>query len=239
MIRSVAFAAVFYGVTTVMAVLYLPLMILPRPVFHAFCLAWVRLMIATIRCVLGIRYELRGIEHRQRGPAIYASKHQSAWDVLVFNLIVPNAAYVLKRELYRIPLWGWYVWRVGSVGIDRSGGAKALKGLVAQASHLLRNGRSIVVFPQGTRTPVGERRPYLPGTAALYLGTDVPVVPVALNSGVFWPRRTFRKRPGTITVEFLPPVEPGLNRRAFLQELETKIETATNRLEKEALERSP
>lgn len=234
MIRSVLFALAFYGVTAILAILYLPLIVLPRRVFMMFCRLWVRVMLFLSRIILGIRYELRGLENRPDGAVIYASKHQSAWDVIIFNLIIPDCAYVLKRELYRIPLWGWYVWRIGSVGIDRSGGASALKGMVAQASELLRQGRSIIVFPQGTRTPVGEHRPYLPGTAALYLGTDVPVVPVALNSGAFWPRRTFRKSPGVITVEFLPPIAPGLKRRAFLKQLEEEIETATARLERDA-----
>lgn len=237
MTRSILFAIAFYGVTAFMAALYLPLIILPRRVFLGFCLAWVRTMVALIRIILGIRFELRGLEYRPDGPAIYASKHQSVWDVLIYNLLIYDCAYVLKRELYRIPLWGWYVWRLGSVGIDRSGGARALKGLVGQAADLLRQGRSIVVFPQGTRTPIGESRPYLPGTAALYMGTDAPVVPVALNSGVFWPRRRFRKNPGLITVEFLPPIEPGLKRREFLKRLEDEIETATQRLEREALDR--
>lgn len=232
MIRSVLFAVAFYGVTTIFAIFYLPLIVLPRRIFMMFCRAWVRVMLLLIQVVLGIRYEIRGIENRPEGPAIYASKHQSAWDVIIYNLIIPDCAYVLKRELYRIPLWGWYVWRIGSVGIDRAGGASALKGMVAQAGELLAQGRSIIVFPQGTRTPVGERRPYLPGTAALYLGTDVPVVPVALNSGTFWPRRTFRKSPGVITVEFLPPIAPGMKRRAFLKQLEEEIETATARLER-------
>ncbi len=238
MIRSILFALAFYGVTIALAVLYLPLIVLPRRLFLGLCLAWVRIMIAMIRTILGIRFELRGLENRPDGPAIYASKHQSAWDVLIYNLLIHDCAYVLKRELYRIPLWGWYVWRIGSVGIDRSGGARALKGMVGQAAELLRQGRSIVVFPQGTRTPVGESRPYLPGAAALYMGTDAPVVPVALNSGVFWPRREFRKNPGLITVEFLPPIEPGLNRREFLGRLEEMIESATHRLEREALERT-
>lgn len=231
MIRSTLFAVAFYGATAVMSVLYLPLMALPRPVFRRLCFAWARMMVAMVKAVLGIRYELRGVENLPDGPAIYASKHQSAWDVLIFNIIVPECAYVLKRELYKIPLWGWYVRRIGSVGVDRAAGARALKDMVAQTVALLDQGRSIVVFPQGTRTPVGERRPYLPGAAALYLGTDCPVIPVALNSGVFWPRRKFRKTPGVITVEFLPPIEAGLDRRAFLKRLEADIEGATRRLE--------
>lgn len=237
MIRSILFALAFYGVTAMMAILYLPLILLPRRVFLEFCLAWVRTMVALIRIILGIRFELRGLENRPDGPAIYASKHQSAWDVLIYNLLIYDCAYVTKRELYRIPLWGWYVWRLGSVGIDRSGGARALKDMVRQAADLLRQDRSIVVFPQGTRTPIGETRPYFPGTAALYMGTNAPVVPVALNSGVFWPRRQFRKHPGLITVEFLPPIEAGLKRREFLKHLEEKIESATHRLEEEALDR--
>lgn len=234
MIRSVLFAAVFYGLTAIFAVLYLPFMLLPRNMFSGLARLWVRMMMGVIRCILGIRYELRGTGNIPEGPAIFASKHQSAWDVLIYNLIIPDCAYVLKRELYRIPLWGWYVWRIGMVGIDRSAGAKALKKLVGDATALLDSGRSIVIFPQGTRTAPGESKPYLPGAAALYTGAGYPVVPVALNSGSFWPRRTFVKKPGVITVEFLPPIPPGLDRRAFLKQIEAQIEPATLRLEQPA-----
>jgi 1-acyl-sn-glycerol-3-phosphate acyltransferase len=231
MIRSLVFAAAFYGVTLVMAAVYLPLMLLPRPAFAALARGWVRLMLVLVRGILGIRYELRGTENIPAGAAIFASKHQSAFDVLVYNVIVPDCAYILKRELLRIPLWGWYVWRVGMVGIDRSAGAKALKQMVTDARALLDRGRSIVIFPQGTRTAPGESKPYLPGAAALYLGAGYPVVPVALNSGSVWPRRTFVKKPGRITIEFLPPIAPGLDRRAFLAQLEAQIEPATRQLE--------
>jgi 1-acyl-sn-glycerol-3-phosphate acyltransferase len=231
MIRSIFFAAAFYGVTAVMSVAYLPLMLLPRRAFSAIARGWVWMMLVLVRAILGIRFELRGTENIPDGPAIFASKHQSAWDVLIYNVIVPDCAYILKRELLRIPLWGWYVWRVGMVGIDRSAGAKALKQMVTDATGVLDQGRSIVIFPQGTRTAPGESRPYLPGAAALYLGTGYPVVPVALNSGSLWPRRTFVKKPGLITVEFLPPIQPGLERRSFLKELEERIEPATRQLE--------
>jgi len=231
MIRSIAFAAIFYGVTVMVSVALLPLLILPRRVFSAMARLWVRLILGAVRWVLGIRYELRGVEHIPDGPAIFASKHQSVWDTLIFNLIIPDCAYVLKRELFRIPLWGWYVWRVGMVGIDRAAGARALKRMVTDANDILSQGRSIVLFPQGTRTAPGDAKPYLPGAAALYRGSQYPVVPVALNSGLFWPRRTFRKTPGLITVEFLPPIAPGLDRRAFLKQLEAQIEPATARLE--------
>ena len=120
------------------------------------------------------------------------------------------------------------------IGIDRSGGATALKKLVADCKEKLASRRTIIIFPQGTRTPPGAERPYLPGTAALYTQCKVPVVPTALNSGVFWPRRTFVKRPGTVVVEFLPPIAPGLNRREFSARLEAEIESATTRIEQEA-----
>jgi len=176
------------------------------------------------------------MENIPDGPAIFASKHQSVWDTLIFNLIVPDCAYVLKRELFRIPLWGWFVWRVGMIGVNRAAGARALKQMVADAGAVLEQGRSIVLFPQGTRTAPGDSKPYLPGAAALYRGSGYPVVPVALNSGLFWPRRVFRKTPGLITIEFLPPIAPGLDRREFLKRLEGQIEPATTRLEAMARE---
>lgn len=236
MIRSVAFAAIFYGVTAVVSVVYLPLLILPRRAFSRVVRLWVWLILAAVRWVLGIRYQLRGVENIPDGPAIFASKHQSVWDTLIFNLIVPDCAYVLKRELFAIPLWGWYVRRVGMIGIDRAAGAKALKRMVGDARRILDQGRSVVLFPQGTRTAPGEARRYLPGAAALYRGLEFPVIPVALNSGLFWPRRKFRKNSGLITIEFLAPVAPGLDRRAFLRQLESQIEPATERLEAMARE---
>ena len=239
MIRSLLFATVFYGLTLVMALLYLPFIILPRQSFSVLARFWVRLMLLCVRVILGIRYELQGTENIPDGAAIFASKHQSAWDVLVYNLIVPDCAYVLKRELMRIPLWGWYVWRIGMVAIDRSAGAKALKQMVTDATALLDQGRSIVIFPQGTRTAPGDSQPYLPGAAAIYRGAGYPVVPVALNSGTFWPRRTFVKKPGLITIEFLPPIQPGLDRCEFLKALEARIEPATLRLEQSVTEGSP
>ena len=231
MIRSVVFAVVFYGTTAAIAIFYVPLLLLPRRAFSAMTRLWAWLILAAVRWILGIRYELRGVEKIPNGPAIFASKHQSVWDTLIFNLIVPDCAYVLKRELFVIPLWGWFVWRVGMIGVDRSAGAKALKQMVADARQILGQGRSIILFPQGTRTAPGDVKPYLPGAAALYRGTQFHVVPVALNSGLFWPRRKFRKTPGLITVEFLPPIAPGLDRRAFLAQLQAQIEPATQRLE--------
>lgn len=234
MFRSILFAFLFYVVTAIMCLFYLPFMVLPRAVFSKVTESWMSAMMVITRIVPGIRHEIRGAEHRPDRPVIYAAKHQSAWDVIAFKVLVPDCAYVLKRELFWIPLWGWYVWRCGMIGVDRKGGGAALKIMAKTAVEILKTGRSIVLFPQGTRTPPGAQRPYLPGVAAIYKGAGVPVVPVALNSGVFWPRRKFRKYPGTIIVEFLPPIPPGLSRRDFMKTLESRIEPATARLEAEA-----
>jgi 1-acyl-sn-glycerol-3-phosphate acyltransferase len=143
-------------------------------------------------------------------------------------------AFVLKRELLSIPLFGWYLRKVGMIAVDRAAGASALRNMARQASEAFAEGRSILIFPEGTRVPPGESRPYHPGVAALYTQLKVPVVPVALNSGLFWGRRSFVKRPGTVTVQFLPPIPPGLDRKAFMRELESRIEAAAMVLSKTA-----
>jgi 1-acyl-sn-glycerol-3-phosphate acyltransferase len=184
---------------------------------------------------MGIEFEVRGRENLPtNGPFIIASKHQSAWDTLIYNIIVLDCAYVVKRELFWFPFFGWFLRRVGMIGIDRKGGASTLKELVADCKACLAAGRSIVIFPQGTRTTPGSQNHYLPGVAALYTNCNVPVVPTALNSGMFWPRRTFLKYPGTVVIEFLPVIEPGLRRSEFSALLEKAIEPATTRIEEEA-----
>lgn len=236
-IRSCLFAVIFYGWSTFLSPFYVPLMLLPRQMFWFMAWIWVRSCLFIAQVVLGISYEVRGRENLPDAPFIVASKHQSAWDTLIYNKLFEDCAYVLKRELFWFPFFGWFLWKVGMVGIDRSGGAQALKGLVRQVRERLNDGRSIIIFPQGTRTPPGAERKYLPGVSALYMQSGKPVVPVALNSGMFWPRRKFIKRAGTIVVEILPPIEPGLDRRSFERVLRERIEPATRALEAEAAER--
>jgi 1-acyl-sn-glycerol-3-phosphate acyltransferase len=141
---------------------------------------------------------------------------------------------VLKKELLAIPFWGWCAAKSGSIGVDRSAGASALKAMVRDVEDELARGTPIVIFPEGTRTEPGKRGTYHPGIAALYARTKAPVVPVALNSGVFWGRREFLKRPGTMILEFLPPLPAGLDRRTFMAELERRIEQASDKLVAEA-----
>ncbi|WP_259781449.1 lysophospholipid acyltransferase family protein [Aestuariispira ectoiniformans] len=233
-IRSFLFGVSFYSLTTVLCFAYLPLLLLPRRGFAPFARFWVRCSLCFLRVFNGIDYRIRGQERLPDEPVIFASKHQSAWETLSLAVIMDDPAFVLKKELTWIPIFGWYLAKMQNVAVDRSAGAKALKQMVDQTKERLDEGRPVVIFPQGTRTAPGDKsKPYLPGVAALYGKANVPVVPVALNSGLFWPRRKFLKNPGTITLEYLEPIPPGLNRKVFLKELEGRTEQATDILVQE------
>lgn len=234
MLRSLLFNAAFWLWTTAMGIAVLPLLLLPRENLIRGGRIWMGGIQALLRTIVGLDYEVRGREHIPAEPAIFAFKHQSAWETLAIFLLLDDAAIALKRELTLIPLFGWYTRHAGMIRIDRAAGPRALRSLIEGARAALARGSQVVIFPEGTRTAPGATRPYHPGVAALYLRLGVPVVPVALNSGLFWGRRTFIKKPGRILVEFLPAIRPGLDRDAFMAELERKLEGASRRLLDEA-----
>jgi 1-acyl-sn-glycerol-3-phosphate acyltransferase len=208
-------------------VLYLPLLAAPKRWVQAGCKVWLAGLRAMAAGIAGVRYRIEGGENLPNGPVIVAAKHQSAFDTFLFHRLLDDPVYVLKRELFRIPMVGWYMRAAGMIGIDRAAGAQALRGMVKGCEEALAEGRQIVIFPEGTRTAPGQSRAYHPGVAALYARfPDVPVVPVALNSGLLWGRKAFLKEPGTVTVRILPPMEPGLDRRRFLETLRSRIEEA-------------
>ncbi len=235
--RSLLFNIWFYVLTAVMLAISLPTHLMPR---YWSCLTgkvWMRGVSWGMRVICGLRHELRGRVELLREPGLFAAKHQSAWDTMIFHTLSPDPAYVMKKELLLVPFYGWLAYRQGNIPVDRKGGASALKKMMAAAQAALDERRQIVIFPQGTRVPAGASTadwPYHPGVAAMYGKLGVPCVPVALNSGVFWGRRSFTKRPGTIVVEVLDPIPPGMARAAFMRELEQRIETASSRLEAEA-----
>jgi 1-acyl-sn-glycerol-3-phosphate acyltransferase len=235
--RALAFAILFYGWTMLLGIAVLPLLLGPRRALLAYSRFWAAGALAILRVTAGITHQVRGQHHLPDGPVILAVKHQSAWDTLAINLLVRDPAIVLKKELTRIPVFGWCLWRMRHIAVDREGGGAALKRMVRQARDRAAEGRPIVIYPEGTRTKPGTQRAYHPGVAALYSALDLPVVPVALNSGLFWPRRSLRMHPGTITVEYLPPIPPGLERRQFMRELEGSIEAGALRLYGEARQR--
>jgi 1-acyl-sn-glycerol-3-phosphate acyltransferase len=231
-IRSLAFNLAFFLWTALALVVFLPVLFMPYAATYWFGRQWVRVCLWFLKHLVGLDHRVVGLEHARHGPAIYAAKHQSSWDTLIFALYLHLPAYVLKRELLFLPLFGIYLQKAGHIAVDRSAGARALKKMLAAAKLRRDQGRDILIFPEGTRVAVGSHLPFQPGVAALYSQLDLPVVPVALNSGLYWGRRSFHKKPGTISVEFLPAIPPGLPRRAFMAELEERLEAASMRLAK-------
>ena len=229
-LRSLLFNVGWYVGTAVIAIVGTPILLLPRRYVVAWSLFWIDFCLGWLRLTCRLTHRIGGLENRPSGPVILACKHQSTWETLAFSRLFPNSATVLKRELLFIPVVGWAMARVGNIGVERGDGAKALRSLVRQAKAAIAEGRSILIFPEGTRVAVGAERPYQVGTAALYRQLGVPVVPVALNSGLFWGRRKFIKWPGVIDIEVLPPILPGLGREAFMTILRERIEGATRRL---------
>ncbi len=233
-VRSLLFNVSSFSWTMLVGFLSIPALVLPKGAAFAVSRLWARGVLFLLAMLVGLRHEIRGRERVPAGPVIYAVKHQSAWETIIFTILIPGFAVVYKRQLAFFPVLGWYMLRADMIPIDRGGGAGALRAMLAQARKVVGQGRSIVVMPEGTRTPPGSRRPYHPGIAALYRQLGLPVVPAALNSGVFWGRRSFVKSPGRITFEFLEPIAPGLDRGAFMALLEERIETAAECLRREA-----
>jgi 1-acyl-sn-glycerol-3-phosphate acyltransferase len=232
-LRALGFNVAFYAVTALLGVAGLPLLLMPQRWVMHFGRFWARCVLALLKTIVGLDGEIRGLEHLPTGPCIIAMKHQSAWDTLILPVVIDDFAVVVKRELLFLPFYGWYAARAGSIAIDRRGGAGALRRMVAAARRETAAGRRVVIFPQGTRTAPGHRLPYQPGVAALYHALGLPVVPAAVNSGLFWGRRSFVKHPGRIILAFLEPIAPGLPRREMMAELEARIEAATSALEQE------
>ncbi len=232
--RSLLFNLGFFGVTTLLALLLFPALLLPRHIFLRTVRLWARAVDGLLVHVVGASIEVRGAE-RLQGPCLVACKHQSAWETIALNRIIADPCFVLKRELTWIPFFGWYLLKTGQVAVNRSAGPRALKAMLHDAAKAVERGRQLVIFPEGTRVPPGESRPYHPGVAALYRHLDVPVVPVAVNSGLTWGRRAFLKQPRRVILSVRESIPPGLDRSAFMSRLQNAIEGESRALEAEAL----
>lgn len=230
-LRSILFNILFYGGTGVACLVCMPTLLLPRRATEWVVMTYLRSVALLERWVMGLDYRVVGRDRvPQSGAYIVAAKHQSAWETMKFHLLFHRPAIVLKKELLRLPIWGWFAQRLQMIPVDRGAKGKAVSEMIETARLRKAEGRPLVIFPQGTRTAPGATRSYKIGVYALYEALELPVVPVALNSGVFWGRERFWKTPGTVTVELLDPIEPGLGREAFMRRLEEAIETATDRL---------
>ncbi|HVV94510.1 MAG TPA: lysophospholipid acyltransferase family protein [Hyphomicrobiales bacterium] len=233
-LRSLAFNVLAYAGFLILAILFLPTLLFGRGAVFVAARTWSRMTLWLLDRVAGLRLEIRGREHLPAGGCLIASKHQSALETFGVVPDVGDFAFILKRELNWVPVFGWYTSRSGMIGIDRRGGSQTLRRLLDPARRAVREGRRIIIYPEGTRRPVGARPDYKFGANYLYSVLGVPCVPVAVNTGLFWPRRSFRRLPGTAVIEFLEPIPPGLDRRSFATELQNRIETATARLVEEA-----
>jgi 1-acyl-sn-glycerol-3-phosphate acyltransferase len=235
LVRSILFNALFYVNITVRMLVALPTIVLPYAFLHGVLRRYARSSLWLLRVICGTTVEWRGREKIPDGSCIVACKHQSAWETFALFEILDDPTYVLKRELMWVPLFGWLARRAGMIPIDRGARISALGRMAARARTEIARGRQIVIFPEGTRRAPGAEPRYLSGVAYLYAETGLACVPVALNSGLFWPRRSWRRLPGTVLVEVLDPIPPGLDRRAFLARLQSVTEAATARLVRESV----
>ena len=230
MARSLLFVALFYLWSTLCGLVLTPMLLAPRSWTMGVMAAWGRVVIVLLRLICGIRVEFRGLEYLPKGRALVAAKHQCMFDTMAPLTVLPDAAYVMKRELLRIPFYGWFCVKAEMIELDRQGGAGALRRLIAESRKRLTEPRQLIIFPEGTRTPPGAKTEYQPGVAGLYRDLGMPCTPMATNSGAHWPAHGFLRRPGVIVYEFLEPIPAGLHRGVFMRELENRIETASTRL---------
>lgn len=240
LVRSVVFNVLFYLNTLFWLLVGIPTFVMPYHAIIWVAKSWGRVNLVLLRVVVGLDCEVRGREKIPPGALIVASKHQSAWETFALLPLFDNPTFILKRELQWLPVFGWLTIKGRMVPVDRKKGSQALAAMAERARIELNDGRQLIIFPEGTRRPAGAEPRYRYGVAHLYAAGGVPCLPVALNSGVFWPRRrSLHLRPGTVVVEILDPIEPGLDKDAFLARLQDTIEVATARLIAEAgLERS-
>jgi 1-acyl-sn-glycerol-3-phosphate acyltransferase len=228
--RSIVFNLVFYLNLGVLLLAAAATLAIPRRAVLEMAKVWGRTSVWLLRAICGTKVEFRGTEKLPKGAVIVAAKHQSTWDTFALLSLLGDFTFIVKRELMWIPLFGWCMWKAGMIPVDRGGGSDALADMTQRARKEIRGGRQLIIFPEGTRRAAGAEPRYKYGVAHLYAEIGVPCVPVALNSGLFWPRRAFMRYPGTIVVEILDPIPPGLDRDVFLARLQDDIEKATARL---------
>jgi 1-acyl-sn-glycerol-3-phosphate acyltransferase len=229
--RSILYAIWYYGLTTVCAIVYIPLLPLPRAALRRGIRIWARLLIWGMRVIGGVRLEVRGLEHLPKGvPVLLAAKHQSMFDIIPAFAYMPDALFVMRREFMRIPVFGWHNLKHGTIVINREGHAQALRKMMADARERFKEPRQLLIFPEGTRTAPGAPPNYKPGVAGMYRDLNVPCVPVATNTGVHVSTSGVAKSPGLVIYEVLEPIPAGLKRADFMRILEDRIETASNTL---------
>ncbi len=229
-VGPVLFLVWFWTISLVLALIYCVNLLLPRKAMVESIRFWARLVVFGLATFARVKVEVRGLEHCPRGAGLIAAKHECMFDFIGPFIFLPDACFVLKKELLKMPLFGWHATKTRMIPIDREGRSRALKDLVAVAKERLAEARQIIIFPEGTRVTPGAAPDYKPGVAALYRDLELPCTPLATNSGVHWPAKGWPRKPGTIVFEFLPAIPPGLKRADFMREMQDRVETASNAL---------
>ncbi len=232
--RSLFFNILFYLNLVLFLVVGSPLLFGPRRWAIRALQLWATTSVWLLKVICGTGMEVRGLQHIPKGPLLVAGKHQSFWETFAILPLLDDPCMVLKRELTFIPLFGWFGLKFRMIAVERDAGPQALRRMMKRAKEEIAAGRQIVIMPEGTRRAPGDPPNYKPGAAALYGALDVPCVPFGLNAGIYWPRRKFLRKPGTIILEFCPAIPPGLPRAEFQKRLEVAIESSSNRLLAEA-----
>ncbi len=231
-LRSSFFRGFFYVWTALSCLIWSPLLYIPGVPRHwhaAFQTRWSRSVRFWLKLIQGLKMDVRGQEHISRSPVIYAMKHQSMLDTFIMHSILDDPAFIMKEEILNIPLYGRVCDKVGNIPIDRDMGMKSMKKMLIRSRKEMDSGRSVIIFPEGSRARPGEKHPYLSGIFGIYKYLKVPVIPVAVNTGIYW-RKGGHTRQGTFVIEFLPPIMPGLQKQEFMDQLEKTIETACDKL---------
>ncbi|AXS38753.1 1-acyl-sn-glycerol-3-phosphate acyltransferase [Breoghania sp. L-A4] len=233
-LRSILFNVCFYVLIVVMMIAITPIFFIPRKWGWPAVIAWARINLWLLRVIVGMKIEVRGREHIPQGGCIVAAKHQSLWETFALLPEFEDPTFILKRELTWLPWFGWYTIKMRQIPVNRGKRSTALLAMTARAREAIDEGRQILIFPEGTRRPAGAEPVYKFGVAHLYRDLRCPCLPVALNSGLYWPRRKFLRFPGTVVIEFQPVIEPGLSQQEMQRVLFERIETASDRLIVEA-----
>lgn len=235
LVRSMIFQVAFFAALMILLLFGLPCLLLPRRATMRLVRTWAWVSVKLLALICGTKIEFRNLDRLPKGAALLAVKHQSTLETFALVTVLDDFAFILKKELTKIPFFGWYAKRSEQIALDRSRRGATIAGLQRSVRKCLADGRQVIIFPEGTRQPVGAPPAYKTGVSAIVTDSGVPCIPVALNSGVFWPRRGLLRRPGTVVFDFLPPIPPGLGKRDFMAALEGAIEPATDALVAEAL----
>tara|TARA_R110002126_G_scaffold291732_1_gene456170 strand:- start:31099 stop:31902 length:804 start_codon:yes stop_codon:yes gene_type:complete len=238
--RSTIFNILFYLNLIIQMIIFSPFYFLaPQKTAWSVPKNWVRSNHWLLEKVVGTKLVVEGLENIPQGGYIIAPKHQSFWDAYALLPYLDNPFYILKRELLWIPLFGWYVAKMNMVPVNRGSKAKVMPIVMSRTKKQMATGRQLIIYPEGTRRPAGAEAAYKFGIGKIYSELDVPVVPVAMVPGLFWPRRKFLRYPGTIKVRFLPAIQPGLGASTFMKTLVRETETACDELLVEAIRDNP